>query len=460
MASIKELEKNKIEIEFEISQELLKQASLKAYNKNKGKINVPGFRKGHAPKAVIEQFYGKNVFFEDTFEIAFPDAYSAALDEKDVFAVSRPENVDIISMEEGKPMVVKAELYVKPEVELGDYRNVSIEFEGKKVLAKDVKAEVEKVIEQNARFEEVERPAKNGDKVVLDYSGSVDGKKFDGGTAEGQTLDLGSGAFIPGFEEQLVGMRAGEEKDIHVTFPEQYHAKELAGKPAVFSVKLVSVKEKQLPKADDEFAQDVSEFDTFEEYQADLKEKLKKRVEAQNKRELENAILEKIVEQSNVDIPSCMIDTQIDNQIQEMSYNLMYQGLSMQQYLEYTGLTMDKMREQARPGAEATVKAQLVLEAIKNKEQIKADEEAVEKSIASFAEMQNKSLEEFKKDMKPEELEYITDRADYDALIKFLVKNAKVTKPAKKASAKKAAKEEPAKDDAASDAKEEDKKEE
>ena len=168
MASIKELEKNKIEIEFEISQELLKQASLKAYNKNKGKINVPGFRKGHAPKAVIEQFYGKNVFFEDTFEIAFPDAYSAALDEKDVFAVSRPENVDIISMEEGKPMVVKAELYVKPEVELGDYRNVSIEFEGKKVLAKDVKAEVEKVIEQNARFEEVERPAKNGDKVVLD----------------------------------------------------------------------------------------------------------------------------------------------------------------------------------------------------------------------------------------------------------------------------------------------------
>ncbi len=284
MASIKELEKNKIEIEFEISQELLKQASLKAYNKNKGKINVPGFRKGHAPKAVIEQFYGKNVFFEDTFEIAFPDAYSAALDEKDVFAVSRPENVDIISMEEGKPMVVKAELYVKPEVELGDYRNVSIEFEGKKVLAKDVKAEVEKVIEQNARFEEVERPAKNGDKVVLDYSGSVDGKKFDGGTAEGQTLDLGSGAFIPGFEEQLVGMRAGEEKDIHVTFPEQYHAKELAGKPAVFSVKLVSVKEKQLPKADDEFAQDVSEFDTFEEYQADLKEKLKKRVEAQNKR--------------------------------------------------------------------------------------------------------------------------------------------------------------------------------
>lgn len=252
------------------------------------------------------------MFFEDTFEIAFPDAYSAALDEKDVFAVSRPENVDIISMEEGKPMVVKAELYVKPEVELGDYRNVSIEFEGKKVLAKDVKAEVEKVIEQNARFEEVERPAKNGDKVVLDYSGSVDGKKFDGGTAEGQTLDLGSGAFIPGFEEQLVGMRAGEEKDIHVTFPEQYHAKELAGKPAVFSVKLVSVKEKQLPKADDEFAQDVSEFDTFEEYQADLKEKLKKRVEAQNKRELENAILEKIVEQSSVDIPACMIDTQID----------------------------------------------------------------------------------------------------------------------------------------------------
>ena len=440
MANVKELEKNKIELEFEISQDLLKQASLKAYNKNKGKINVPGFRKGHAPKAVIEQFYGKNVFFEDAFEIAFPDAYGAALEEKEIFAVSRPENVDIISMEEGKPMVVKAELYVKPEVELGDYKNVAVEFEGKKVLAKDVKAEVEKVIEQNARFEEVDRPAKNGDKVVLDYSGSVDGVKFEGGTAEGQTLDLGSGTFIPGFEEQVVGLKAGEEKEIEVTFPEQYHAKELAGKPAVFAIKLVSVKEKQLPKADDEFAQDISEFDTFEEYQADLKEKLKKRVEDQNKRELENVILGKIVEESKVDIPACMIDNQIDSQIQEMSYSLMYQGLNMQQYLEYTGLTMDKMREQARPGAESTVKAQLVLEAIKNQEQIKADEQAVDKSIASFAEMQNKTFEDFKKEIKPEELEYITERADYDALIEFLVKNAKVTKPAKKTAAKKSEK--------------------
>ena len=440
MANVKELEKNKIELEFEISQDLLKQASLKAYHKNKGKINVPGFRKGHAPKAVIEQFYGKNVFFEDAFEIAFPDAYGAALEEKEIFAVSRPENVDIVSMEEGKPMVVKAELYVKPEVELGDYKNVAVEFEGKKVLAKDVKAEVEKVIEQNARFEEVDRPAKNGDKVVLDYSGSVDGVKFEGGTAEGQTLDLGSGTFIPGFEEQVVGLKAGEEKEIEVTFPEQYHAKELAGKPAVFAIKLVSVKEKQLPKADDEFAQDISEFDTFEEYQADLKEKLKKRVEDQNKRELENVILGKIVEERKVDIPACMIDNQIDSQIQEMSYSLMYQGLNMQQYLEYTGLTMDKMREQARPGAESTVKAQLVLEAIKNKEQIKADEQAVDKSIASFAEMQNKTYEDFKKEIKPEELEYITERADYDALIEFLVKNAKVTKPAKKAAAKKSEK--------------------
>lgn len=440
MANVKELEKNKIELEFEISQDLLKQASLKAYHKNKGKINVPGFRKGHAPKAVIEQFYGKNVFFEDAFEIAFPDAYGAALEEKEIFAVSRPENVDIVSMEEGKPMVVKAELYVKPEVELGDYKNVAVEFEGKKVLAKDVKAEVEKVIEQNARFEEVDRPAKNGDKVVLDYSGSVDGVKFEGGTAEGQTLDLGSGTFIPGFEEQVVGLKAGEEKEIEVTFPEQYHAKELAGKPAVFAIKLVSVKEKQLPKADDEFAQDISEFDTFEEYQADLKEKLKKREEDQNKRELENVILGKIVEESKVDIPACMIDNQIDSQIQEMSYSLMYQGLNMQQYLEYTGLTMDKMREQARPGAESTVKAQLVLEAIKNQEQIKADEQAVDKSIASFAEMQNKTFEDFKKEIKPEELEYITERADYDALIEFLVKNAKVTKPAKKTAAKKSEK--------------------
>ena len=448
MASVKEIEKNKVKIEFEISQDALKSASLQAYNKNKGKFSVPGFRKGHAPKAVIEKFYGEGVFFEDAFEIAFPDAYGKALDEENVFAVSRPENVDIVSMEADKPMVVSAEVYVKPEVELGNYKGVTVTFEKKAVEEKDVQAEIDRALEQNARFEEVDRAVQNGDKVVLDYSGSVDGKKFDGGTAEAQTLDIGSGTFIPGFEDQIIGMKAGEEKDIEVKFPEDYRATELAGKPAVFSIKLSSVKEKQLPEADDEFAQDVSEFDTYEEYKADVQKKLEERREKQNQYALEDAVVNKIVDNAKVDIPDCMIENQINYQIQEMEYSLMYQGLNLEQYMQYTGMTMDKLREQYREPSEKKVKTQLVLEAVKEAEKIEVSDEELDAQIAEFAKMQNKDVDEFKKGMKDNELEYIKDRAVYDKLIKMLVDAAKVRKPAKrKPAAKKEEAEAPAKEE-------------
>jgi len=438
MASVKEIAKNKIQIEFEVSSETMREASLKAYHKNKGKFNIPGFRKGHAPKAVVEKFYGENIFFEDAFEIAFPDAYGKALDETGVFAVSRPENVDIVSMEQGRPMVVSAELFVKPEVELGEYMGVTVTFEKEKVEEKDVQAEIDKMLEQNARFEEADRPAANGDKVVLDYSGSVDGEKFQGGTAEAQTLDIGSGTFIPGFEEQIVGMKAGEAKDIEVTFPEDYRAAELAGKKAVFAIKLISVKAKQLPEADDEFAQDVSEFDTFEEYKADIVKKLEERIEKQNRYGLEDAVVNKVVDNAKTEIPDCMIQSQIDYQLQEMEYSLMYQGLNMEQYLQYTGLTMEKLREQYKEMAEKKVKTQLVLEAIKLAEGVEPSEEDVEKQIAEFASMRGKEVEEYKAGMKESELEYIKDRAVYDKLVGMLVSAAKVKKPAAKKTAAKA----------------------
>ena len=397
-----------------------------------GKFQVPGFRKGHAPKAVLEKSYGSNLFFEDAFEDAFPDAYQAAVKEQDLFVVSRPENVDIVSMEEGKPMVVTAQVYVKPEVELCDYQGVEVEYEDIPLADEAVDKEISEAREQNARFEDVEREAALGDRVILDYSGSVNGKKFDGGTAEGQPLDLGSGMFIPGFEEQLVGMKAGDAKDIEVTFPADYRETSLAGKPAVFAVKIDAVKQKIVPEANDEFAQDVSEFDTFDEYKADVKEKLQKKNEEQNKMRLESAIIEAIVKDCKVDIPAPMVETQIDNEIQEMAYNLAYQGMSMEQYLQYAGQTMEGLRGVLKNSCERRVKTQLVLEAIKNKENIKATDEDLNAIFGEFAEAQNKDVEDLKKELDADSMEYIENRAAFDALGRYLISIAKVKAPAKK----------------------------
>ncbi len=434
MATVKELEKNKVELSFEISEDQLKEASVKAYHKNKGKFNVPGFRKGHAPKAVLERYYGDNLFLEDAFDIAFPEAYKAAVEEKDLFVVSRPENINIVSMEPGKPMTVSAEVYLKPEVELGAYKGVKVEFKEEKLAEDAVEKDIEAARERNARYEDADREAKTGDRVVIDYSGSVDGEKFNGGTAEAQTLNLGSGTFIPGFEEQVAGMKAGEKKEIHVTFPEDYREKTLAGKAAVFEVTLGAVKEKQLPEADDDFAQDVSDFDTLEEYKADLQKKLEKRNEERNKARLENAVIEKIVTEAKVEIPAPMVDAQIESQLQEMAYNLAYQGMSMEQYCQYAGTTMEQMKEELRAPSEQRVKTQLVLQAIKDAEKIEASEEAVNEIIKGFAEAQNKELDAYKEAMEEEELDYIKNRAEYEALGDFLVKSAKVVAPkAKKA---------------------------
>lgn len=434
MSTVKELEKNKVQVEFEISAEAVKNAKVEAYNKNKGKFSVPGFRKGHAPKGMIEQYYGEGVFFEDAFEIAFPDAYSAALKENNIIAVSRPENVDILSME---PLKVTAEVYTKPEVELGDYKGLTVEVDEVKITDEAVDNAIEEVRGKNASFVNVDREATIGDMVIIDYSGSVDGVKFDGGTAENQQLELGSHTFIPGFEEQVVGMKVDETKDINVTFPEQYHSKDLAGKDAVFTVTVHEVKEKQLPELDDEFAVDVSEFDTFDEYKADVKAKMIAEADERRKNVIENEVIKAAADNATIDIPDCMIDQQVDYKMQEMQYSLMYQGIDMPTYLQYIGATEEQLKAELRPAAEETVKSQLVLEAIIKAENIDADKEDIDKEIAKRAENQKKTVEEVSADMTEDMLEYIKDRVRFDKVIELLVSTAKVKKPAKKAAKKK-----------------------
>lgn len=425
MAVVKELEKNKVQVEFEIAADALAKAKVEAYNKNKGKFSVPGFRKGKAPKGVIENYYGENIFFEDAFEIAFPDAYSEALNENDIQVVSRPENVDIKSFE---PLVVTAEVWTKPEVVLGDYKNLEVEIPAFEVKDEDVDEAINEIREKNASFVNVERAAQMGDIVIIDYSGAVDGVKFDGGTAESQQLELGSKTFIPGFEEQVAGMNIDETKDITVTFPEKYHAEELAGKEAVFTVTVHEVKEKQLPELDDEFAVDVSEFDTFDEYKADLKAKMIEEHADIEKNTIENEVVKAAGLAAEMDIPQCMIESQIDYRLQEMEYSLMYQGIDMKTYLQYMGSTVEKMRDELRSSAEDTVRSQLALEAIMKTENIDIDASDIDAEIKKRAEQQKKSFDEVKADMSDDTLEYIKDRIRYDKVVELLTSTAKVTR--------------------------------
>lgn len=425
MAKVKDLEKNKVEVEFEINADALAKAKVEAYNKNKGKFAVPGFRKGHAPKSIIEKYYGEGVFFEDAFEIAFPDAYSAALTENEITAVSRPENVDIVTFE---PLVVKAEVWTKPVVELGEYKNLEVEIPAFEVKDEDVDKAIDDIRQKNASYVTVDREAQNGDIVIIDYSGAVDGVKFDGGTAEEQQLELGSNTFIPGFEEQVVGMKADETKDINVTFPEKYHSEDLAGKDAVFTVTVHEVKEKQLPELDDEFAVDVSEFDTFDEYKADVKAKMIDEHADIEKRAIENAVIKAAADNATIDIPECMVDQQIDYKLQETEYSLMYQGIDMKTYLDYIGTNIEQMRKELRPSALDTVRSQLTLEAIINAEGIDVDASDIDKEIKERAEQQKKTFEEVKADMSDDMFEYIKDRVRFDKVIELLTSNAKVTR--------------------------------
>ena len=367
---VEKLEKNMAKLTVEVSAEDFKAAIKKAFNKNKNRFAIPGFRKGKAPQAMIEKMYGEGVFYEDAADEAINASYAEAMKESGLDIVSRPE-VTIEKIGKDEPFVYSALVAVKPEVTLGQYKGVEVEKADASVSAEDVEAELKKVQEQNARLLTVEdRGVEDGDQTVIDFEGFVDGKGFEGGKAEDYPLTIGSHSFIDTFEEQLIGKKIGEECEVNVTFPTEYHAADLAGKPATFKVTVKEIKVKELPELNDEFASEVSEFDTLDEYKKDVEKKLaeKKEIEANSKNE--DAVVAKVVENATMEIPDKMIDAQAENMVQDMARRMQSQGLSLDMYLKYTGMTVEQMKEQARPDAEKRIRTRLVLEAVAKAENI------------------------------------------------------------------------------------------
>ena len=394
---VEKLEKNMAKLTIEASAEEFEQAVKKAYNKNKGKMSVPGFRKGKVPQAMIEKMYGPEVFYEDAANFIIPDAYANAIEEeKDLEIVSRPK-IDVEQCEKGKPFIFTAEVALKPDVDLGKYKGVKIEKIETAVTDEDIDKEIKREQEANARTITVtDRPVKDGDTAVIDCEGCVDGVAFEGGKGENYPLVIGSGSFIPGFEDQIIGKNTGDDCDVNVTFPEDYNAKDLAGKDAVFKVKVNEIKEKELPELDDEFASEVSEFDTMAEYREDVKKKLAEKKEKEAKDKKEDAVIEAIIKDSKMEIPEPMIDTNVDNMISDYAQRLQSQGLSLEQYFMFTGLDMDKFRSQMREGAVKRIESRLVLDAIVAAEDFSISDEEYEKELERIAEESKMEINKLK----------------------------------------------------------------
>ena len=383
---VEKLEKNMAKLTIEVSSEEFEKAIAKAYKKNKNKISMPGFRKGKAPRAMIEKMYGKGVFYEDAANSIIPDAYADAAKESELEIVAQPE-IDVTQIESGKPFIFTATIALKPEVTLGEYKGIEVEKKEVEVTDEEVDTEINRVRESNARMIDIDdRAAQDGDTVVIDFDGYVDGKQFEGGKAEDYSLALGSHSFIDNFEEQLEGKNIGEDVTVNVTFPENYQAEELQGKPAEFKVKIKEIKVKELPELDDDFAQDVSNFDTIAEYKEDLKKKLAENKEEALKREREETVIGKIIENAQMDIPEQMVEAQTRQMTQEFAQRLSSQGLSIDQYMQFTGTTVDQLTEQVKPQAEARVQSSLVLEAIVKAEKIEASDEEFDEEIKRMAE--------------------------------------------------------------------------
>ena len=423
MASFEKLESNKVKLGMTISAEDFDKAVDKAYLKLRKTITVPGFRKGHAPKGVIEKAYGWYVFVDDAFDEAYPAVYEAAVKEHDVKPADRPD-ITILSAEKGEDVAFEAVVTVMPEVSLGQYKGIEVEKQEYNVTDEMVNAEIERERENVARMIDVERPVENGDEVELDYFGTVDGVKFEGGTAEHQTLVIGSGMFIPGFEEQMIGMNVGEEKDLNVKFPDEYHSEELKGKDAVFHVKVHAVRVKELPEADDEFAKDVSEFNTIAELRDHKKEELEKKAMNEAKAKKENDVIEKAVANATVDIPDVMIDRQADRMLNDIRYRLSMQGISLEDYCKYTGTKTEVMKAEMKNEAERRVKTQLVLDAIMKAEGIKAENDEVEKKIDEYCAQFDDKAEEFKAKLNEDDKAYFEDQVLLDKTINMLVDSA------------------------------------
>ena len=382
---VEKMEKNMAKLTIEVAAEDLEKAMQNAYQKAKGRISIPGFRKGKAPRKMIEQMYGKGIFLEDAANALIPEHYSKALAECELEIVSQP-TIDITQAEPGKAFIFTAEVAVKPEVTLGDYKGVEVPKTEITVTDEDVEAELKKEQEKNSRTISVEdRAAQLNDIVTIDFEGSVDGVPFDGGQATEYPLTLGSNTFIPGFEEQLVGAKVGDDVDVKVTFPEEYQAKELAGKPAMFKVTIKEIKVKEYPKVDDEFAQEVSEFDTLAEYKADIKKDLVAKKKEAAAAEKESKVIEEIVKNSEMDIPEKMIEAQAQQMVEEFAQNIAMQGISFDQYMQFTGSTVEQLLEQVKPQAKARIESSLVLEEVVKAEKIEATDEEFEKELEDMA---------------------------------------------------------------------------
>ncbi len=419
---------NKAKLSFVIPAEQFDEAMQKAYLKNRSRINVPGFRKGKAPRALIERMYGEGVFYDDAMELLFPDAYEAAVKENDLKPVDRPEMTSVDQIGAGQDLKFTCEVFVRPDVELGQYKGLEVEVAKQTVSEDDVNARIEQDRQKGARTIDVEdRPVEDGDTVNLDYAGSVDGVAFAGGTAQGQTLKIGSHQFIPGFEEQMVGMQIGEEKDLNVTFPEQYHSEELAGKAAVFHVKVNSIQRTELPELDDDFAADVSDFNTFAEYKDSIVKELTERAEKNNEVTIENALVEKAVDNATIDVPHAMIHEQLDYMMREMEMRMAYQGLRMEDFLKYTGQTREQLEHSYHGEAEKRVRIELTLEAIRKAEGIEPTEEEVKKQIEEQAKRMGQEVETFEKNLTDEQRAYLSDSAAIQKVVDLMKADAKVT---------------------------------
>lgn len=434
---VEKLEKNMAKLTIEVSAEELDKAIEGAYQKNKGRISIPGFRKGKAPRKMIEQMYGKEVFYEDAANALIPEAYEKALEECTEEIVSSPK-IDVVQLEAGKPFIFTAEVALKPEVTLGKYKGIKVDKVEIEVTDAEVDAALDRERESNARTIAVEdRAVKDGDMTVIDFEGFVDGVAFEGGKGENYPLTIGSGAFIPGFEEALIGANLNEETDVNVTFPEDYQAAELAGKPAVFKCTVKEIKEKELPELDDEFASEVSEFDTLAEYKEDIKKKLAEKKEAEAKSVKEDAVIKAIVDDATMDIPDAMVETQQRQMIEDFAQRIQSQGISMEQYMQFTGQTPAMMLEQVKPQALARIQSRLVLEAVVAAENIEATEEEFEEEAKNMGAAYQMEADKVKELLGENGKKQVMQDICIKKAVEFVVSNAKEAKPTKAKTTKK-----------------------
>ena len=441
---IEKLEKNMAKLTIEASAEDFEAAIQKAYNKNKGKINIPGFRKGKAPRQVIERMYGKEVFYEDAANELIPDAYAKAVDECTEEIVSQPK-IDVVQLEAGKPFIFTATVALKPEVTLGKYKGVKVSKQNREVTEADIDAELNRQSEENSRTITIEnRPVQTGDTAVIDFEGFVDGVAFDGGKGENYSLEIGSHSFIDTFEDQLIGKNTGDEVEVNVTFPEDYQASELAGKPALFKVKINEIKEKELPELDDEFAAEVSEYDTLAEYKEDIKRELTQKKEKAAKDAIESEVIEAIVADSKMDIPDAMVATQQRQIVDDFAQRMQMQGISMEQYFQFTGANYQMLIDQAKDQALKRIQSRLVLEAVVAAEGMTATEEEYEAEIKRMADAYQMEVDKIKEIIGKSEEEQIKVDLCIAKAVELVVAEAvegdETKKPAKKTTTKKTTK--------------------